>query len=216
LDKQRYKKARRLNRELNRLRHEQDKKINILCNDIVSAHTDFVNQLTNLTFTVNFYESILGRGDLSDLLHTAVELVRSCVPNSSIAVFLVNRNRFELHAVDENEPIDIDINKLESYFSSEVVGNICRSNKVCSLDDMFEMGLIGNLAELGRISAAAIPLGQPGPAVGFMLIYRSRQNKLTPDELRKVVAVAPALCRAIKTCCASPHLNGQTVKRPDG
>jgi hypothetical protein len=212
LDKQRYKKARLLNHELNKLRHEQAKKINILCTDIVSAHTDFVKQLTNLTSAVNFYESLLGHNDQAGLLNTAAELIKSSVPNSNIAVFLVGRNGFELHVTDEDEPVDIDAAGLESYFTSEVAGNICRSNKVCYLDDMFEMGLIGNLAELGRISAAAVPLGQPGPAVGFILIYRSSQNELTPDELKKIVAVTPGLCRAIKACHTRPHLDAQTLK----
>jgi len=216
LDKQRNKKARLLIRRLNKLRHEQASKIDILCNDIVSAHTDFVRQLGNLTFGMNFYESLLGPNDLPGLLNTAAELIRVCVANANVAVFLADRNGFQLHLADADEPVDIDAAGLESYFNSEVADNICRSNKVCSLDDMFEMGLIGNPGELAKISAAAVPLGRSGGALGFILVYRSSENKLTADELEKIVGITPGLCRAIKSCHSSPRLDDQTVGQPDG
>jgi hypothetical protein len=211
LDKQRYKKARLLIRKLNKLRHEQAGKIDILCNDIVSAHTDFVGQLGNLTFGMNFYESLFGRNDLAGLLNTAAQLIKGCLPNASLALFLADCNGFQLHLADGDNPIDIDAAGLESYFTPEVTDNICRSNKVCSLDDMFEMGLIGNLAELAKISAAAVPLGRSGPELGFILVYRSSENKLTADELKKIVAITPGLCRAIKSCHNSRHLGPQKV-----
>jgi hypothetical protein len=216
LDKHRNKKARQLIRRLNKLRHEQASKIDILCNDIVSAHTDFVKQLSNLTFGMNFYESLLGRTDFSGLLNTAAELIRDCVANANVAIFLADRGGFGLHLADDDEPVDIDTAGLESYFTSEVADNICRSNKVCSLDDMFEMGLIGNPGELGRICAAAVPLGRSGGALGFILVYRSSTKNLTADELEKIVGVIPGLCRAIKSCYRSPHLNDQMVERSNG
>ena len=211
MDKQRYKKARLLIRKLNKLRHEQAGKIDILCNDLVSAHTDFVSQLGNLTFGMNFYESLLGPNDLAGLLNTTAQLIKGCLPNANLAVFLADCNGFQLHLADGDNPIDIDATRLESYFTPEVTENICRSNKVCSLDDMFEMGLIGNLAELAKISAAAVPLGRSGTALGFILVYRSSENKLTADELKKIVAITPGLCRAIKACHSSHHLGGQKV-----
>ena len=219
MDKQRNKKARLLIRRLNKLRHEQASKIDILCNDIVSAHTEFVRQLGNLTFGMNFYESLLGPNDLPGLLNTAAELIRVCVANANVAVFLADladRSGFQLHLADADEPVDIDAAGLESYFTSEVTDNIRRSNKVCSLDDMFEMGLIGNPGELAKISAAAVPLGRSGGALGFILVYRSSEKKLTADELEKIVGITPGLCRAIKSCHSSPRLDGQKVGQPDG
>jgi len=211
LDKEQNKQAQQVIAKLRTLTDEQAKKIDILCNDIVSAHTDFVGQLGNLTFGMNFYESLLDRNDLAGLLNTAAQLIKDCLPNANLAVFLADCNGFQLHMTDADNPIDIDAARLESYFTPEVTDNICRSNKVCSLEDMFEMGLIGNLSELGRICAAAVPLGRWGEAVGFILLYRRSENGFSRDELAKVVGITSGLCRAIKACQGrGAHQGGQT------
>ena len=209
LDQEQNKRSRQVIAKLRKQNDEQAKKINILCNDIISAHGDFSRQLDNLAFAVRFYESVLGQSDIGADLTRAAESIRSAVADCNVAVFLVDKGRFELHIVDENKPIDIDTGRLESYFTSEVVDSICRSNKVCSMNDMFEMGLIGNLSELGRICSAAVPLACSGSSLGFILLYRSSEEKLRPEELAKVVAVAPGMCRAIEAC-ASRSARGQT------
>lgn len=211
MDKEQNKQAQQVIAKLRTLTDEQAKKIDILCNDIIGAHGDFVRQLGNLAFVVESYESLLAQSDIGGLLATAAELIRGGVADCNVAVFLVDSGRFELHVVDEDSPIDIDRGRLESYFNPEVADSICRSNKVCSLEDMFEMGLIGNLSELGRICAAAVPLGRWGEAVGFILLYRRSENGFSRDELAKVVGITPGLCRAIKACQGrGAHQGGQT------
>ncbi|MHC4215473.1 MAG: hypothetical protein ACYSWP_19095, partial [Planctomycetota bacterium] len=71
MSKQQNKRALLAIRKLKRARDEQAGKIDILCNDIVSAHGDFVRQLDNLGFGVKFYESLLGESDTSGILGTA-------------------------------------------------------------------------------------------------------------------------------------------------
>jgi transcriptional regulator with GAF, ATPase, and Fis domain len=208
LDKQDNKKTRRLIRKLNKIRHDQAKKIDILCNDMVSAHRDFVKQLGLVNFTLDFYESLLGENDLRAVLNSAAEKVREHIVNSNVAIFLTDSKGFELHLVDENRPIDINAERLESYFTPEVVSNICRANRVCSLENMFEMGLVGNLSDLSSISAAAIPLGRFGGGIGFMLVYRGAEKQLTVNDLEKITTMAPGLCRAIEAC--------HTLSNPEG
>jgi len=202
LDQEQNKREGEVIRKLKKLTDEQAKKINILCNDIIGAHGDFSRQLGDLAFAVRFYESLLGQSDIGAVLARAAESIRSAVADCNVAVFLVDKGRFELHIVDEDKPIDIDTGRLESCFTSEVADSICRSNRVCSMNDMFEMGLIGNLSELGRICAAAVPLACSGSALGFILLYRRSEEKLRPDELAKVLAVAPGMCRAIEACAS--------------
>ena len=199
MNNQRNKTARTLIRKLNKIRHEQAKKIDILCNDMVSAHSDFIKRLRALTFGVNFYEALLKENDLPRLLDSAADLIKSYVSNSNVAIFLLESDGFELHMTDEEHPIEVDKAKLESCFTPQVVSSICRSNQVCSLNDMFEMGLAGNLAMLGSISAAAIPLGRFGGSTGFILIYRSSDDQLTADELERITAIVPGLCDSIKS-----------------
>jgi len=175
---------------------------------MVSAHRDFVKQLSSLNFTVDFYESILGQNDLDGLLNTAAERIKEYVADCNVAIFLLESEGFELHIVDQEYPIDIDADSLESYFTPEVVRNICRSNRVNSLKDMFEMGLVGNVSDLSRISAAAVPLGRFGSGIGFILIYRGADNPLGCNDLAKLTTIQLGLCKTIESCQALTHRDG--------
>ena len=153
-------------KKLNQIRHKHSQKIDILCNDMVGMQRDFIEQLGLLTFTVNFYESIAGQTNMSNLLDIAAEHIREFVKNSNVAVFLLETGGFELHMADDS-PIKFDSAMIESYFTPEVVNEISRSNRICSLDDMCEMGLQGKPGVLSKISAAAVPLGRFAEPVGF-------------------------------------------------
>lgn len=204
--KQRHRRLRLLISKLNKERKSQAKKTDILCNDLIAAQRDFIKKLKTISLEASFYESIVGTIDLSSLLHTACKLVKEEVPDANVAFFLRQEENFELHLFESDQPITLEKEQLENCFTSELVENICKSNKVCGLDDMFTMGLQGNLTELNKISAIAVPLGQFGTSLGFILIYRSSQNKLTAAELNNITAVTPGLSRAIATCQALCHL----------
>ena len=199
LEKQSYKRAQRTIRKLNAIRHKQAQKIDILCNDMVLANKAVIEQIGLLTFTVDFYESIIGEIDISTLLDKTARQVREFVQGSNVAIFLTNSNGFELHMADDS-PIEFDCSKIESYFTAEVVNEICRSNKICSLKDMFEIGLQGNPTILSTLSAAAVPLGRFSEPAGFILICRNADNKLTAKELEKVSTITPGLRNAINAC----------------
>jgi hypothetical protein len=200
LDKARYIKLCELVRRLRKSRRAQAKKIDILCNDMVEAHGDFVKRLRALNFGVSFYESILGRGDLRSLLDAAANCIKNHVSDSNVVVFLCECEGHNHHIVDENKPVAVERRKLESYFTPEMVEKISRATWVCSLNDMFEMGLEGDLGVLNRISAAGVPIRQHGPGLGFVLIYRSVEHKLTPEEMEGVAGVMSGLSRAIESC----------------
>ena len=199
MNKARYKRVCRLVRELNKSRHVQEKKIDILCNDMVSAHGDFIKRLKPLVFGVSFYESILGCNDLSSLLDAAGKMIGSAVDESNVAVFLLDGDSFQLHITDGHRPIQIDAASLENCFSTQVVKKISRGGRICRLEEMFEMGLEGDLEDFNKISAAAVPLNRFGRVYGFVLIYRVVGNELTADELAKVATITPGLCNAIGT-----------------
>lgn len=201
----RNKRLRRLISQLNKTRRLQAQKIDILCNDIVAAHRDFIKQLQVLCFAAEFYESLVGQTDIDTVLCTAADLIKQAVCDSSIALFLLESNGFQIHMFQTTQPIIVDTEQLKNCFTSELVGNICNSNKVCFIDDMFGMGLGGNLTALNKISAAAIPLHQIGPPIGFILIYRSAENKLASEELEKIAAVTSGLSRSIKSCQVLSH-----------
>ena len=198
--KQRYRRLRLLISKLNKERKKQTKKIDILCNDLIAAQRDFIKRLDTISFTADFYETIAGTTELSSLILIASKLIKDETADANVAFFLRQADNFELHIFESTQPILLEKQGLENCFTPEVVDNICKSNKICTLDNMFAMGLQGNLTRLNEISAATIPLSQLGPSLGFILIYRSSQNKLTADELNSIAAISPGLSRAIASC----------------
>jgi hypothetical protein len=199
-DKQRHKRLRLLIKKLNKERKKQAKKTDILCNDLIAAQRDFIKRLNTISFTANFYESIIGTIDLSSLLYTAVKLIQEKNADINITFFLRQSDNFELHMFQSEQTIILEKQRLENCFVPELMDNICKSNKVCTLDDMFAMGLEGNLMGLNKISAVTIPLGLLGSSLGFILIYCSAQDKLTADEISDISAVTCGLSRAIQSC----------------
>lgn len=202
MDDTKRKRIRRLVSDLNKARRRQARQIDMLCKDVVGAHGMFVRQLNSLTFIVNFYESILGLGELGQLLEGAAGLIAADMPDTQVAVFVLHGDGFEIYKVNDDSPIEIDPDSIsiENCFNGEVVRSISRTNSICTMDDMCRMGLEGDRDKLSQLSAAVIPLGRYSPGLGFILVYRNAENKLTAEELSKLAAITPGLGRAIQTC----------------
>lgn len=204
-DKQRHKRLRLLIKKLNKKRKRQAKKIDILCNDFIAAQRDFIKSLKTISFIANFYESIIGITDLNSLLYTAVKLIKDENADANVTFFLRQSDNFELYVFESKQPITLEKQHLENYFNTELMDSICKSNKVCTLDDMFAMGLQGNLIGLNKISGVTIPLVLNSSSLGFILICRSSENKLTTEEISNISAVTCGLSRAIQSCQVMLH-----------
>jgi len=208
MDQQRHRRLRLLISKLNRQRKKQAKKVDILCNDFVAAQRSFIDRLNTISFIADFYESIIGITDLGGLLHVTSKIIRDQIADVNVTFFLRQsaNGGFELHMFESEEPIGLDKYRLENCFTAELVGQICKSNKLCTVDDMFAMGLQGNLVGLNRISVVTVPLGEVGQPLGFILIYRSSENRLTTDELNRISAIRAGLARAIQACQVLSHV----------
>lgn len=201
----RHQRLRLLIKKLNKERKKQAKQVDILCNDIISAQRDFIRRLKAIDFRANFYESIMGTTDLNSLLSTAAAIIKDETDSENITFFLRQGDSFEIYNFDDNMAGLPDKTHIESCFSSELMANICMSNKVCNIDDMFAMGLQGNLTCLNAISAVTIPFGSANTIQGFMLICHSLDKKLTNGEIRKISAVTSGLSQAIYSCKTLMH-----------
>jgi len=199
-DRQRHRRLRLLTKQLNKDRKQQAKQIDILCNDFIAAQREFIKKLNVVTFAASFYESIIGITDLNNLLYTVVRLIKERIDDASVTFFLRQAENFELHIFESAKPITLEKQHIENCFTPELMDNICESNKICTLEDMFAMGLQGNLAALNKVSAVTVPLTGHGSSPGFILVYRSSQNKLTADDLKNISALTSGLSRAIQSC----------------
>lgn len=228
-NKQRNRRLRRLIKKLNQERKKQAQKTDILCNDLITAQRHFIKRLNVIAFTANFYESIIGSTDLENLLYNAARTIKAESSDANVTFFLrhdenpsteletdapppsersTTSTDFELHIFESIQPISLEgtyssdcaRGKLENCFSPELMGSICKSNKVCTLDDMFGMDLQGHLTGMNKVSAVTIPLGLFGSLLGFVLIYRSSENPLTADKVDRLRAITSGLSRAIVSC----------------
>jgi hypothetical protein len=183
--------------KLNKVRHAQAKQIDILCNDMVSAHSDFVNQLQDLNFTNRFFESLLGLNDMGSILENAVNTSAQLLNNSSAAVWLKKPEKFEIHFQNQSGTSNPDKEQLEACFSPEICKKICESNSVCSEDILLEMGFDSEQELLNRNTFAAAPVGKMGASAGFILVYRDAEYPFKKDELRRLASICPALSKAL-------------------
>jgi len=204
-NKSRHHRLRMLLKKLNKERKKQAKQIDILCNDIIAAQRDFIKRLKTIDFRANFYESIMGTTDLSCLLSVAAAIIKEETDNASVIFFLRQAETFEMYSFGDSRVNTLGQQHFENCFNPELMTNICMSNKICTINDMFAMGLQGNLIDLNTISTLTIPLGSAGSAPGFMLIYRSLENKLTAEEIQTISAVTCGLSQAIFSCQALMH-----------
>jgi hypothetical protein len=205
-DENRNKRLRLLVKKLNKERKKQGKQIDILCNDLISAQRDFMKRLKVVSFVANFYESIIGATDLNHLLYTAVEMIKEQIDDANVTFFIFRTETFEQHSFENGHAVAFEKDHFVNCFDPELIENICAANKVCTLEDMFAMGLHGNLVEMSKISAVTIPLDSFCSQAGFMLIYRSSERKLTPGEIANISAITNGLSRAIASCQGLLHL----------
>jgi hypothetical protein len=188
-------------RAIRHLRLRQKKyaqKIDILCRDIVGAHGEFIEKLSNLTFSLQFHEALLGAADICGILDSATGFLRRNLQNTSAAVFIIESKGFDIHFAGASEHFSIEKSRFEKWFTPQVVHEISHSRQVCTLEQMLGMGLQAPPAAIKHLTAAAVPLGQIGKAMGFVLLYRSVDKPFNQQELSQSAAAMPALRIAIE------------------
>lgn len=193
-------------RSLRSRRDKQGCQIDILCRDMVSAHQQFSLKLANLTFSAAFYEAILSCSDLEHLLDTATDAIRNQISEAGAGIFLLDAHGFDVYIADAGLADQIEKSHFQSWFTRDLVDDISRTSRVCSLEHLLRMGLQGPPAILKTISAAAVPLGRMGEGIGFIWVYRPAHLPLTKEELSQVAGISTGLRVAIQSF--------QTAKNP--
>jgi hypothetical protein len=199
----RERKLRLLLKKAKMLRKEQAKKIDVLCKDFVSAHREFIAGLSAVSFTADFYEAIVGISELDEVLCKAAGMLSEQIPGVNIVFFLRQGGGCQMHVFEGEQPADMDQKRIENCISGELVDAVSTSNRICTLEDMFALGMQANPKYLERLSAYAAPLVSHGCGIGFVLLYRSSHQPLKESQLQRVVQIKTGLARAIAACMAS-------------
>jgi hypothetical protein len=208
-NKLREKRLRMLVHGVNLNRKKQSKKIDILCNDFIDTHRNFIKNLDVLCFAANFYQSIIGQKNIDELFEATAASLRDRIKDAEVAFFLRHNESFEVFSSKYPKKEDTKEQPFESFFTNELVINICKNNRLCSLEQMMTMGLQLMPSMLNKLSAYTVPLINCGTSIGFILIYRISEDKISPDELDNISSVSTGLARAM-VACQSVHSTSDT------
>jgi hypothetical protein len=195
---ERYRRLRLLVRKLNQQRKQQASKIDILCNDLIGAQRSFILRLQDVGFAAEFYRSLLGGTDLNSLLARAGRVIRQELPGTGVAFFLRHSDGCELHTCQGDESLYGEHLGPAEYFNPELVDNLCKYNRPCSLEDIADMSADGDWEALNKFSLITLPLSDLGRSLGFVLIYCPLPQVLTVAEVRRINPAMHGLAQAIR------------------
>jgi transcriptional regulator with GAF, ATPase, and Fis domain len=202
-DSKRNNRIRLLAKNLNRRRKKQAIQIDLLCNDIINAHRDFLDTVRTLTFTSEFYETLIGPLYLDNLFRSCASMIQKYIPDSNIVFFINEQNHFQSYAFDCNVNETDEACRFEQYFTSEVVESIIRANRLGDIDELLQMGLQINPAILKNSSAITVPITANGSITGFILLYKFSSQSFDQRQIRLLCSVRRGLSRAIRACAAA-------------
>lgn len=189
-------------KKLNKVRKVQGKKIDILCNDMLTAQKQIVGQMLSFDFMLDFYESIIGQHNINKLLSAASQKIIENIPESNIAIYLNKDNAFRATHLNENFKNNLTLQQLTDIFEISTARSIGRSNMICGIEEMLSMGLNSSLKSFNNYSIFAVPLSGYSRSEGFILIWRERANPINSNEIDRLASVSVPLVKAIRSCQA--------------
>jgi hypothetical protein len=192
-------------KQLNKERKRQAARLDILCNDLIGAQREFLRRLEGVGFAAHFYGGLLGATDTRNLLARAGRLLQDELPGTGVVFFLRQAQGCDVHACDGDPGPDGPGLRLEECITPEIAEGICKWNRLCTMDDLFGIGLEGNRRELNELSAVCLPLSEMGRSLGFVLLCRPATRPLQSDELDRLALILCGLSQAVRGCVASLH-----------
>jgi hypothetical protein len=179
-----------------RLEHkQQQKKIDLLCKDMVDAHAIFASKLEQLCFSSTLFEKLISCSKKKQVFDTISKTFSSTFKDMRVSVYLSQSESFEYHSKDIQLPVSEY--QLETCFSTELCTSIAQSPSICTIDKMTDMAIQDNLSLLRDIAIVAIPLIKFGPSIGFLLLWRSIEQPLSKMQLEMIASTSSGIARAI-------------------
>ncbi len=191
-------KMRQLIRKLNTVRRTQKQQIDILCNDILTAHGDFIKHLNNFRFIADFYENLLEATNLGSLASAAGEFLTENIAGCSVVIIFTASDVPQVNFYSKDPSLEDISSNISPQLTAKMVKAVCQSSRVCSVDELCSMGFFASPAVLKRISLAAIGLNNTGPALGMILLYRPADKPFSNSELANVLSVTKGLAKTVK------------------
>ncbi|MCL5282253.1 MAG: GAF domain-containing protein [Planctomycetes bacterium] len=194
---ERYQRLRLLLKKLNQQRKRQANQIDILCHDLIGAQRSFLHRLQDIGFAAEFYRSLLGCTDIDSVLARAGRIIKQELPGTGVTFFLRQPDGCTVHACAGDEMLYGERGPHEC-LEPDLVEDICKRNRACTLDDILDLGADGALAPLRRFSLVTLPLSDLGRSLGFVLIYCPRPQVLNLADVRPIGPAMRGLAQAVR------------------
>ncbi len=193
----RRKRVRRLVHTIRQQHKQQQKKIDLLCKDMVEAHTIFSSKLEQVCFSSRMFEKLISCSTQEQVFEAIEKTFTSTFKDMRISIYLNQSESFVYHSNNQFIELPINQHQLEACFSCELCTNIAQSPSICTIEDMADMAIQENLSLLKDITIAAIPLIKFGPTVGFVLVWRAIENPLTRMQLEMLASTSSGIAKAL-------------------
>ncbi len=194
---ERHKRLRLLLKKMNQQRKRQASQIDILCHDLIGAQRSFLRRLQDLGFAAEFYRSLLGCTDIEGVLARAGRIIKQELPGTGVTFFLRQPDGCTVHACAGDESLFGEQGPHE-WLDPDLVENICKRNRLCTLDEVLALSAGGDLAPLRRFSLVTLPLSDLGRSLGFALIYCPRPQVLNPADVRHIGPALRGLAQVVR------------------
>ncbi|MFA5424054.1 MAG: hypothetical protein WC374_09390 [Phycisphaerae bacterium] len=185
---------------VNSHRKKQAAQIDMLCKDIIASHSNFLDTVRTLSFAAEFYESIIGVRNLEEMFCTCASVIRKQIGDVNLVFFISRQADFQSYAFDCSTNGTEEINRLEQYFTRELIESVTKTNHPCSPDELLGMGLQVSPAILKNLSVITVPIAANGPIVGFILLYVNDGQHLDRHQIKPLSYIRRGLLQGIRTC----------------
>jgi GAF domain-containing protein len=194
---QRYEKMRRLCSQLNRSRRQLNRKVNLLCGDLVASNKELSDTVQQLRQAYQFQSGLIGEYDRNYLLCRSLQQIREQLPRSGAAIYLCQTEAFEAHLTAAENP-DEDSDGIEMTLYNAVIRHIIRDGKSRVISGV-KRRYAGDEAvgEHPDLAVLGIPLIDGPEVIGVMSFYRTADNRFDENDRRKVQPFILPLSRAI-------------------
>ena len=184
-------------KKLNASRRTVSKKVDLLCNDLVTAYGEIARQLDEVRTNEAFRKTLTQAGDLEQLLCHAMDWMLKTLGYTNVAIWLAaDDGDFQLGAYMKytlagDKP-------LTDALQNGLVGRAVKNEFVhVTRDNMHETlteDEIDLLADQNLVAANCAYLGE---SLGAVVLFRDARSPFTPDDLDVVKAIAPIFATAL-------------------
>jgi FixJ family two-component response regulator len=196
-NEQRIQKLKRAVRKLNSARRMVSKKVDLLCNDLVSAYGDLARQFEDVRVREAFRSTINASRDLEQMLcHSMDWILRQC-GYTNIAIFLSGDDgTFELGAymkytIQGSKP-------LTEALKQGIIETIAREDFICWSDR--EAGQLLSDVELDHLHGQGIigvNASYLGESLGIIVMFRDGKAPFSSEDAATLRTVAPLFAHAL-------------------